>query len=979
MIRANKLIIRAAEPLIVVTLIVFAAITFIEASTKTGHYEQPVATAKQNRSSLLLRSGPYTGEEWHEILSCPGNETSSRTTFRVPLSNIWYALTNRCNKDSNAWRYKYIDELKPAFNHLISDSTIDERLANLINTIYINIFDTDFFTFNWGDPVKDAENELRVAGPQVNDTQCLKELNIMWELYDDMLATLARLKQANETTRSSNQSLRLQGRHVRLARVLDSFGRYESGSLDGKVFLGGSYYECIGSQLLATTTRNMDNDKRHDQEHPADTKIQMRYCWARMDINRHLHPILKNRKKFDYEQASPMLHVATCLPSSCHSKSLHHNASQAIVQRLINSQLHLPSSIYVNEALQLESVFCLVDGDSDWGRISASGKLCLLFIGFWLLLCLGATIIANNNNSSSSSSSKEHNHCLQPRSRDDGYHEVLADNNNDNNFSKPQRASLLTRVCKCLDLKQSWHDLTSDKRRLDPTDPLDLDVLNPMKILSCLFCIMSHVGLTLGAISSNTIQIFASVDTGKFSMGALGTSGVVDGFFVISGMLVTYISLIKLTRNQRLNPVQSVVIAPPVSHSDHHHRQTTLPWAIEPRKSSKQQTNLRHTKLFFSKWFVLFIHRYLRIVPLYALIFWFRRDVLTYLFDGPLWDYGLNHDTPNGACLKEPWYIPFTFVSAFRPMSRQCFLPSWSISNDIFYAMFTPPIILWLVSKPRSALIATISLTIITSLASMDALANLPPASVWEILEMNYQGIVLLFRDLGPIYTWPFYRIPAFLIGTLSGYYLFRYEQNYSMTRQQQQQQQSQQQTCSLELEHQSGSATTDTKAAVYSSSPPNGGWPRWFTGPATQLSYFFFIFHTIMATYGNDMKGPYWPLMRFSIFFNITLDRVIWSLASAVVFLQMMTNWRHNSLMQNFSGQKWRTLAKIQFAVIFVHWMLIIVYTGLMPAPPTFTLWHMFMGSTTITFAAYAISAVIHVVFENPMDKLIKREIFKL
>jgi hypothetical protein len=38
--------------------------------------------------------------------------------------------------------------------------------------------------------------------------------------------------------------------------MLDSFGRYESDSLDGGLFLADSYDECTGSQLLASGTHD---------------------------------------------------------------------------------------------------------------------------------------------------------------------------------------------------------------------------------------------------------------------------------------------------------------------------------------------------------------------------------------------------------------------------------------------------------------------------------------------------------------------------------------------------------------------------------------------------------------------------------------------------------------------------------------------------------------------------------------------------
>uniref|UniRef100_A0A6G1S9N3 Nose resistant-to-fluoxetine protein N-terminal domain-containing protein n=1 Tax=Aceria tosichella TaxID=561515 RepID=A0A6G1S9N3_9ACAR len=887
MIRADKLI--QAAPLVVVVLISFAVIAFIKPITETGqsddHYEHP--EGKQRPIAL-------TGQQWHERFTCTGNgstKAAATPTSRMPLSNVWHSFTNECNRDPNAWRYKYIDELKPSFNYMVKDKTVDERLANLVYTVsLIHFFDPNYFTFNWGDPAKDAENELKVAGPEVDDAKCARELAIMSRLYDDMLDKLAKFKTANETTRAQST---LEERHIRLARVLDSFGRYESGSLDGKILLAGSYDECIGSQLITEDKRQADVEM-----------IKMRFCWAKMDSNRHAHPLLKNRKKFPFEQDKPLWHVAACLPKSCHTKSFHRKETRAIVQRLVNSQLRLPDSIYVHENLQLDSMFCLVDGDSERGRYPISGKLCLLFIAGWTLLCLAATVMNSISRPTSSYSSQE-------TKRDDGEKPTTKDE------PKSSRASNNTSLLNCLDLRQSWRDLMSDKQRQANSSaaPLvDLDALNPIRVGFAVFSILSHTAEVIGSISSNAMHLIVQIDTGHFLMGALMSSGVIDGFFVMSGISVTYASLLKLTRQQRNKGAAG----------------RPLNVTTGQQNSGKQAlittttTSPTSTKTFLSQWFELALNRYLRIIPLHALLFWFRRDVLIHWGEGPLWDPGLNQDTSSGACGQEPWYMPFTFLSAFTPMSRQCLLPSWSFADDIFFALFTPPIIMLLASskRPKLVIMAMVSLIIATTLASMHHYSTMLPPAVYEWCQMNLQGIGFLFRELNPIYTWPLYRIPAFFVGSLTGYYLFKYEQAAALARQQKQQQQQQQldkvqSDTKPSLPHK-GQPVQATQAASYK-------WPYWFTGPATQLSYLYFIVHTFLAAAGNDLKGPYPQVVRLFAFNNQTSDRLFWSLASGVLFLQMMTNWCQNSWMRSFSNRAWRTLGKLNFAAIILHWVLLI------------------------------------------------------
>lgn len=51
--------------------------------------------------------------------------------------------------------------------------------------------------------------------------------------------------------------------------------------------------------------------------------------------------------------------------------------------------------------------------------------------------------------------------------------------------------------------------------------------------------------------------------------------------------------------------------------------------------------------------------------------------------------------------------------------------------------------------------------------SAIDAFAYAHPANVWGLLDAKMQGILLLRNDLSRIYTWLFYRVSAFLIGSL--------------------------------------------------------------------------------------------------------------------------------------------------------------------------------------------------------------------
>jgi peptidoglycan/LPS O-acetylase OafA/YrhL len=874
-------------------------------------YSKNDGPARESRPSGEARPVvARTGDQWAQELRCKRN-ASLQDTRAGPASslellrkgaNLWPKLMDECNREANAWRYKYYDELKPSLSQQVNDASIDERLANVIYTISLNtILDVDYFKFDSGDPAEDASNELRVAGPEVDDARCGRDLASMAELYDDLQARLRRARGAppDNANATAGDRLGLDGRHIRLARVLDSFGRYESGSLDGRLFLAGSYDECIGSQLVVSDP--------HARSRQADgVEIQMRYCWARMDTSHRLHPLLKSRERSMYETSQPALKVAVCLPKSCHSKSFRQRSTRAIVQRLVDGQLQLPGSIYLDRRLRLDSVFCLVDGDSEHGRIPASGKLCLLLLGCWTALCVWITL----------TNRAQRRRRRRPESADS---------------ERVDRPPFLARCRSCLDLERSFNELLSG-RQSDPAAPVNLDVMNPVKVVLWIMFVFAHTAMAMAPLVSDTLQLVAQFDTQSILMSFLWAHSFVDTFFVMSGALIAYSYLRRYSRLAQSAPTNG----------------ETSPEG-RPSPSSPQSA----ARAFIKQWFCMSLARYARLVPVYALMFWFRRDVLDRLGSGPFWDHALNKQTPNGACSRQPWYVPFTFAAAFGQLAKQCFLPAWYISNDILFALVTPPIILLLLRRPRLATIGAIGLAVASQLIGVSVLAGARPASVWELLEAKYQGLTLMFTEMAHVYTWPLFRASSVLVGLLAGYHLFKYERD------------------------QLGQTKGALAAASNGTQPDNAtGWPRWLTGPATALAVLYVAVHIVVSLCVNHLKHLIEPNHRLLLCFSLTGDRLVWSLANAVILLQMATTWRHSPLMELFASQLWRALAKLVYAFVFVHWMLVVVYTGNMLAAPTLTFWGLYAATSIIGLCALAISGLVYVLLESPIDRLLRSEL---
>ena len=292
----------------------------------------------------------------------------ARIESQVPwFRRIWFAFMNECNRDPQAWQYDYIDELtnsSTSFELKVHDSSLGERHANTLYLANLHALgDLSFFKFNSGDPTSDREHLNAVAGAQVNDDQSERELL-------EMAVQLARANTLDPE------------RRIRLARALDSFGRYESGALAGNSKLLGDYNECLQSNLLSTPSSSQ--------------LIDMRHCWAQVSLDSQLNERLRRRPRLEHETANGAeLSSGVCVPRACHSRSFANESLVALVQQLVESQLVFPKSIYSthNSSLtpattyRVELVFCQPDEDSQCLRMPTSGKLCLAFIALWTCAC----------------------------------------------------------------------------------------------------------------------------------------------------------------------------------------------------------------------------------------------------------------------------------------------------------------------------------------------------------------------------------------------------------------------------------------------------------------------------------------------------------------------------------------------------------------------------------------------------------------
>ncbi|CAA2977147.1 Hypothetical predicted protein [Olea europaea subsp. europaea] len=807
-----------------------------------------------------------------------------------------------------SWRYKYFDEQAQGFKVRVMDESFDERLANVIHTIVSSrVVNLDFFTYNSGDPSEDAANMDSQAGPQVDDSRCGGHLSEMLQLLDEMDAKLDARR-----TNSSDAPLHFNERHLRVARVLDSYGRYEAGHLSGKSHSMGQFDQCISTELLFAD----------GQAEGQLARIGAGFCWARMNLNKHLNRGLRQRAKSEFEPSESPLLLGVCLPRSCHSKTFTRN--RALIQRLVDSQFRLPRSLYIDETLEVDSVFCLTQKDSAYARLSLAGRLCVAFYLLWL----GLTLYATHGNHSRGESQLK------------GGKEATGGQNS-------QHGSFLS----CLDLRKSWQDFVGEKYSSEAqarhetmlrNRKVELDALNPIKVLGCVFVVIGHSLVLQSAVSQDGLKASHVVETDPVVLMMVVGTVVVDTFFVITGILLGYIVMRQGNTSKAVRPEAVALKTNGVAKANHGEvsssssssssssAQTTS--TVNGDAKSKNQSTLQE---FLGQWLKFTTIRHLRLVPLYFLVFWIKKSVfISYFSDRPLWDAGFNKDTNYGACRRESWFTPFSVMAAFLPLSKQCIPQAWSLATDLFFSMTIPPVLLLMPRKPKLALALGTLMIVVSNFWALHAYLSVDPHMAYELNDLRSHGFAFMFGSIHHLYTYPHFRICSILIGMMAGYYLYKFgEQNDELKE-----------------------------------------WPAWFKGWATKTSWITILL--IIVGFSNA------PTMRYYIaphhqklFTNLfTTGRIVWASCNAILFMRMVSDWRRNFLMRMFSGRFWQALVRLNLALLLIHMDVLLYFMASSTNLSYFTKQNILAGFGNAYFYSIPCAIVLHVVYENPINKLMRR-----
>lgn len=766
---------------------------------------------------------------------CIVNQTSLSEDSACDKSNT--------EKLPTLWKWNYAEEEIPDFRVLVREKSLDSRVANsLFAAFSLQVFSSDPHKVNLGDEETNRQYEAMAAGPDVDEVHCRLEL-------ERLLITIDELSNLMDAKRANLDQNYLEEKHIRLARMLDSFGRYQGGSLTGSQHYLGSPQQCTSTSL---------------QLHPEKPSIltRTRYCVAKLNLETHLDPSLADSKA---GMVTDLRHsVGICLPKSCHMTQLRQHMKY--IEKLVGGQFQLPKHYFVHTELQVESVYCSPDEDSQLGRLSTFDWLMLIFAASWISLCAYMTFI---------------------------------------NVS-PTSSVLSKRLQDSLSIRASIRDLLR-VRTSDANVRCRLGSLDMMKVIASFLVIYGHsILLGMYMFNSNVLQTVKQSEKDPHLLSVIGSTMVVDSFFVLTGILITY----------------------------------TVMGRLNARRIAKINFT---TKTYVQAPLLVIVFRYIRLVPLYACVFWLARILSSRIPSGAIRDDGLNMDTVAGACRLEKWYSPFTGMSMNLDLHKRCIPQAWSVANDMLFSFLVTPIAALMYRKPRTGIAIALAVAILSNIAMYLETLSMKPELAVVAGQLKLYGILSAFVNTNYIYTSAKFRFSSILVGTVSG----------------------------LALHH-------------YSETRRIKDWPKWMKGWATKISIASMFLSVALPLVLVILRGDHFDFksskhsLQVYAFATVTA-RLIWSLSNAVVLLRLMTDWKDSAFCIYGRLPVWTRLSRLSYGLLLVHIQIeaqsYMAVRGIAP----YSLYSAVILAFTSYFVSLVISTFLYILVENPVRKLLESFIFML
>lgn len=497
-------------------------------------------------------------------------------------------------------------------------------------------------------------------------------------------------------------------------------GHVPDNFLEGNIHWTGSYGLCVNVA---------------DRQFLFKGSTPMRYCLGAMKSrNWPQQQPVEETKNMNY-----FIRVGLCLPRSCDTSMLNEVPElKAMVERLAKHNLISP----FNWRYNLTDIYCLPDEESPLRQLDTGSKIMIMVATLWLAVIIYSTMIWRRNNDTTNQRNQQ--------DIDNNNITLTTIRNNDQNSSNLLRTKKTFEIeetskrDKGFEWIKNWSLCYQFEMFIKPpsylTNPavaygtgnkeqdnfVAFYVLDVVKVISGIWLVLSHGLLYYRGMLDNTREHVQTDDDWSFHLIRHGVN-MVSIFFLIAGFLMSY-------------------------------------------------------KLFSSNKPVIFwrviVSRYIRLLPLYLVVYTFVKKFGPLLGSGPFWDYGVSANSERRQCSKESWFIPWLLLADFITPFAHCLITGWHLAND-FKITFTIPFLVIAMKKiPKPfPLVLGCSLVALSSL--------LCSVSFYQNRSFNFGHLMMdgaaikartFMTRTSSSYVNPIYRFGSFYMGVILAYIIVNYE-----------------------------------------------------------------------------------------------------------------------------------------------------------------------------------------------------------
>lgn len=511
-------------------------------------------------------------------------------------------------------------------------------------------------------------------------------------------------------------------------QLADSFGRPDSDALTGSQFWLGSYGNCL--------------DFRHTpSSSPAATAPQATAAAAtsggQQTIRGHYCLAVAQFPNWNPSDTKNSLKIGLCLPDTCTSSMF--NENPRMLERVETMMKYQFGDNQPYARIKVREVYCLPHETSPARQFSWSALGWFAFVGLFVVVALLATLIDHLQTNvlpkesnivvaqlpSSGSSRNWRNILIDSFSIKRNLHKLMTIREATNSEQQQQQQQT-TEVSQPSNVQQ-YDSLT---RQLQQVDSFNRDTffnsITGIKCIGLLWIICAHTFMVTPIVRKNLIDMDKLTATIAADF-LLTAHLMVDTFFALSGLLAAYLLFKDGIEKNAAKP---------------------------------------------GKWLVLTIHRYWRLTPIYLICYWFTKAVGHAVNSGPLWDYMTAEQSPRLNCARESWWEAILQMSDFKSPKEHCVPFAWFIANGIKFWIVTPIFLVLIHRSMRRGYAITLG-SILANIVLVATLAMQSNVDMKSVIEFKPESADNMLNNMGQVYTRPYSRIGAYLVGLLAGHLIY--------------------------------------------------------------------------------------------------------------------------------------------------------------------------------------------------------------